>query len=86
VHGRVYLSILGDYDTTEKYLIREQTCQRVGLTKQCCSGSNLPGLKALQLDDLSGPKNIEIALNCAKSLFRHRAHQAAGHVAVYSRL
>lgn len=84
--GSIYL-FWGDYDTTEKYLSRGiKLAKEIGLPDGIALAQTYLAYKALQLDNLSeAQKNVESALNCAQDpLIRHRAYQAAGHVARYT--
>jgi LuxR family glucitol operon transcriptional activator len=84
--GSIYL-LRGEYKTTEKYLnYGIQLAKQINLLDGIALASTYLAYKALQLDNLAeARKNVEIALNSAQhALFKHRAYQAAGHVARYT--
>lgn len=84
--GSIYL-LRGDYDTTEKYLAQGiQLAKEIDLPDGIALGHTYRAYKALQLDDqlAKAQKNVEIALSSTQNpLFKHRALQAAGHIARY---
>ncbi len=84
--GSIYL-LRGDYDTTEKYLTQGiQLAREIDLREAIALGHTYRAYKALQLDEelTAAQKNVEIALSSSQDpLFRHRALQAAGHIARY---
>ncbi len=84
--GSIYL-LRGDYDTTEKYLAQGiQLAKEIDLQEAIALGHTYRAYKALQLDEelAEAQKNVEIALSSTQEpLFRHRAWQAAGHIARY---
>lgn len=84
--GSIYL-LRGDYDITEKYLTQGiQLAKEIDLQDGIALGHTYRAYKALQLDKelTEAQKNVEIALSSTQNpLFRHRALQAAGHIARY---
>jgi LuxR family glucitol operon transcriptional activator len=84
--GSIYL-LRGDYATTEKYLNHGlEVAREINLLDGLALGYTYIAYKALQMDNLAeAQKNVALALDCAQgSLFKYRAHQAAGHVARYT--
>ncbi len=84
--GSIYL-LRGDYDTTEKYLTQGiELAKEINLREAIALGHTYRAYKALQLDEelAEAQKNVEIALSSTEDpLFKHRALQAAGHIARY---
>lgn len=81
--GSIYL-LRGDYHSAEKYLKRGiKLAQAHSLPDGIALGETYLGYMALQRGDLSEAQNhVDMALkNAESSLFKYRAHHAAGHIA-----
>jgi tetratricopeptide (TPR) repeat protein len=81
--GSIYL-LRGDYANAEKYLKRGiQLAKKHNVYDGIALGETYLGYMALQRGNpIEAQKHIDMALNYAKSsLFKYRAHHAAGHIA-----